>query len=329
MTTFQDCSIGFVNEVTYKTFVTPTRFLEFTEESLQWDKNVKQGTGLRVGGRVARSGRRVVPTAAGSGDFTVELPTKGMGLLWQAAMGTGASTVVAGPLYQQVFTLGDAPNSLTVQKGIPRVNGTVDAYTFLGSMISEFEIDCPNEDIVTASFSVDAGDLTTAQAYATPSYSNPNLFHFAQGVVALNGTLTPPTSTALASVASPATASIRALNLKVTHNLTDDRYNFGGAGRKDKPTVGIREITGRVTAEYDQTTFRDAFLSDSSVVLLATFTSGTDVFQIVLPEVRLDGELPETNDGELITVDHDFSVLDNLTAAQPLWLVTRTADTAL
>lgn len=329
MTTFQDCSIGFVPEVTYKTFLTPTRFLEFTDESLQWNKDVKQGAGLRVGGRVARSGRRVVPTAAGEGDFTVELPTKGMGLLWQAAMGTGSSSLVSGSLYQQVFTLGDAPNSLTLQKGIPRVDGTVDAYSFLGAMISEFEIEAGNGEIATANFSVDAGDLSTAQAYATPSYANPSLFHFAQGVVAVNGTLTAPTSTALASVASAAAASVRSFSVQVSHNLAGDRYNFGGAGRKDKPVVGLREISGRVTVEYTSNTLRDAFLNDSSVGLLVTLTSGTDAFQVVLPEVRLDGDLPEVNDGELITVDHDFTVLDNLTSAQPIWLISRTADTAL
>lgn len=329
MTTFQDCSIGFSVESTYKTYVAPTRFVSFTGESLQWDKDVKQGTGLRVGGRVPRSIRRVVPTAQGQGDIELEIPTKGMGLLWQAAMGTGASNLVSGSLYQQVFTLGDTPNSLTIQKGIPRVNGTVDAYSFLGAVVTDFEIDCSNGDIVTASFGIDAGDVTTAQAYATPSYATAPVFHFAQGIVAVNGTLTAPTTTTLGSVAGAAAASIRSFSVQVEHNYATDRFNFGGAGRKDKPAVGLREITGRITVEYDQTTLRDAFLADSTIGLLATFTSGTDVLQVVLPDVRLEGDLPETNDGELITVDHDFTVLDNLTAAQPMWLVARTADTAL
>jgi hypothetical protein len=334
VTTFQDCSIGLLNESTYKTFVAPTRFLEFTDENLGWDKNVKQGAGLRVGGRVARSARRVVPTAAGKGDFTVEVPTKGMGLLWQAALGTGVSTLVSGSTYQQNFTLGDTPNSLTIQKGIPQVGGTVDAYSFLGSMISGFELDCPNGDIVTAKFTVDAGDLSTAQAYATPSYAASfGLFHFAQGVLNVNGTLTAPTTTTLGSVASPIAASIRAFNVKVDHNLAVDRYNYGGAGRKSKPSVGLRDITGRITIEYDQTTLRDAFLNDTDVQLVLTFTgaalsTGNETLQIILPCVRLEGDLPQASP-DLITVDCDFRVLDNLTAAQPIWIIHRTADTAL
>ena len=45
--------------------------------------------------------------------------------------------------------------------------------------------------------------------------------------------------------------------------------------------------------------------------------------------MKLDGKLPTSNGGELITVGLEFTVLDNLTAAQPLWIVARTADAAL
>ena len=128
MVTFQDCSIGYATESTYKTGVTPTRWLEFNEESINWDKSIKQGEGLRVGARVARSARRVVTSAAGGGDFSSYAQTKGQGLLWSYAMGSGTSTLVGGTTYQQLFTLGtDDPASFTLQKGLPRVGGTVDA----------------------------------------------------------------------------------------------------------------------------------------------------------------------------------------------------------
>jgi hypothetical protein len=55
----QDCSVGFVAETTYKTGVTVSRWVEYLDESLDWNKNIKQGKGLRVGSRVARSARRV------------------------------------------------------------------------------------------------------------------------------------------------------------------------------------------------------------------------------------------------------------------------------
>ena len=51
--------------------------------------------------------------------------------------------------------------------------------------------------------------------------------------------------------------------------------------------------------------------------------------QITLPEIKLNGELPKANGTDLITLSVDFDGLDNLTAAQPIWVSLRTADTAL
>lgn len=329
----QDASIGLAVESTYKTGVTPTRFLEFTDESLNWNKNIKQGQGLRVGGRVARSARRVVPSADGSGDFTLECISKGMGLVWQACLGTGASTLVSGSTYQQVFTLGDTPSSLTVQKGLPEAGGTVDAYTFLGCMVSQWTLNFPNADIANLQVSLDAGDMTTATAYASPSYpTTPSLFHFANGTIS-SGTLTSPTTTALAS-GTTTVADVRGGSVSVNNNLAVDRLNFGGAGRKSKPTIGLREITGSLTVEYDTNTWRDAVLNETPMALILTFTgaaltTGVETLQVVIPEIKFDSPLSQANGTDLITTDLSFAGLDNLTAAQPIWVVTRTADTAL
>lgn len=333
MATFQDASLGLVGESTYKTFVAPTRFYEHTEESLTWEKNAVQGQGLRVGSRVARSGRRVVTSGQGGGDFTVEAISKGMGLLWQACLGTGASTLVSGATYQQVFTLGDTPQSLTIQKGIPQVGGSVDAISFTGCMVTDWELTFGNTEIASLKVSVDAGDYSTAQTYAAPSYpSSPTLFGF-QGATLSTGTLTSPTSTALASSVT-SVANVRSGSVSVNNNLADDRFNIGGAGRKSKPTVGLREITGSLEVEYDSSTWRDAFLADTPLSLVLTYSagalsSGNETLQVVLPEIKFDGDLPQANGTDLITVSMPFTVLDNLTAAQPIWVVTRTADTAL
>lgn len=333
MAGLQDVSVGVGVESTYGTGVTPTRWWEFTDESLDFRKNIKQGQGLRVGARVARSGRRVIPTADAGGDFTMECTSKGMGLLWQACLGTGAHTLVAGTTYQQLFTLGDAPSSLTVQKGLVQVGGTVDAYTYTGATVDSWELGFPNADIATLKTTIDCKDVTTATAYAAPTYATaPNLFHFANGSIS-SGTLTAPTTTALAS-GSTTLADIRGGTLKVDNNIKGDRYNFGASGRKAKPTTGTRGITGNLEVEYDNTTFRDAVLNDTAMSLILTFTAGAlstglETLQVVVPEIKFDTELPKSNKGELITQPMAFAGLDNLTATQPIWVVTRTADTAL
>lgn len=333
MATTQDSSVGFVQEATYKTGVTVTRWAEHLEESLDWMKVIKQGQGLRVGGRVARSGRRTIPAAQGGGDYKVELASKGLGPLFDSALGSSTVTLVSGTTYQHNFTLGDSPKSLTVQKGIVEAGGTVDAYTFLGCMINQLELAFPNQDIATANFSIDAGDLTTATAYAAPSYpSAPNLFHFANWTIS-SGTLTAPTTTALASLTTTF-ANFRDGGVTLNNNLQTDRFNGGGAGRKAKPLVGLREITGQATVEYDSTTFRDAVINDTPMALMFQFTAGAlstgvETIQVVLPEVKFDSELAKTNGTSLVNQSMAFQVLDNLTAAQPIWVIVRTSDSTL
>lgn len=327
MTTPQDCSVGLGIESVYGTAVARTRWFEFLDESFNYVKNVKQGVGLRVGSRVARSGSRVVASAEGSGDLTIEAVTKGLGLLWQLGLGSGTSTLVSAGRYQQVFTLGDAMPSATIQKGIPRADGTVDAYTFTGCMVESLTIDCPNADNVKVKTSWNAKDMTTGAAYTAPSYATgPSVFTFAHGAV-YSGALTAPTATALGSAATPV-ASIRSGSITIKHNLKTDRYNCGGGGRKEKPFAGIREISGSLVAEYADAAFRDAIVNDTSMTLVKTFTAGLDVLQIVIPDVRFDGDIVKAST-DLAIQDIKWTGLDGLTAAQPIWIVCRTADTAL
>ena len=327
MTTPQDCSVGLGVESVYGTAVARTRWFEFLDESFNFVKNVKQGVGLRVGSRVARSGRRVVASAEGSGDLTIEAVTKGLGLLWQLGLGSGTSTLVSAGLSQQVFTLGDVMPSATIQKGIPRADGTVDAYTFTGCMVESLTIDCPNADNVKVKTSWNAKDMTTGTAYTAPSYATgPSVFTFAHGAV-YSGALTAPTTTTLGSAATPV-ASIRSGSITIKHNLKTDRYNCGGGGRKEKPFAGIREISGSLVAEYADVAFRDAIVNDTSMTLVKTFTAGLDVLQIVIPDVRFDGDIVKAST-DLAMQDIKWTGLDGLTAAQPIWIVCRTADTAL
>jgi hypothetical protein len=101
------------------------------------------------------------------------------------------------------------------------------------------------------------------------------------------------------------------------------------------PTYGLRDISGKLTAEYTDQALLNAYMADSPLALSLTFvssealSSGTATLQIILPEIKLNGELPQANGTELITQSVDFDVLDNLTATQPVWVVLRTADTAL
>lgn len=335
MAALQDASVGTIPEVAYGTALTPTRFYEFVDESFDYSKTVKQGAGIRVGSKVARSARRVVTETQAKGDLTVELTSKGLGTLLQSCFGAGTSTLVSGTTYQQNFTLGSTPPSMTVQKGLVRADGTVDPYTYNGGVVDSFEIDCPNGDIAKLKAAFIFRDMLTATAYATPSYpTTPALFHFAQGSITVGGAVTAPTTTALAT-GGTAAANVRDFNIKIDNKLTADRFNYSGAGKMLSPTYGLRDIGGKMTVEYTDQTLVTAYMADTPLTLTLTFTTtetlstGFSQMQIVLPEIKLNGEVPKANGTDLISLSVDFDVLDNLTATQPIWLVLRTADAAL
>src|SRR4051812_45825383 len=112
MSTTQDCALVCEQESTYRTFVTPTRALEYVDEDLDWNKNPKWGRGIKATRRMMRTARRTVPSAQGQGSATFELMSKGLGKYFDSGFGTSSVTLVGGTTYQHVFTLGDTPKSL-------------------------------------------------------------------------------------------------------------------------------------------------------------------------------------------------------------------------
>jgi hypothetical protein len=337
-----DCSIGFKKETTWGTGVTVDRFLEFTDESLDFNRKFYQGAGLRVGTRVARSSRRALVQDGATGDIGLEVPTRGLGALLELLLGVGASTLVPTTtgVYQQVFTpiLQDFLPSATIQKGIPRLGAnTVDAYTIRGAVASSFEFAMANSDVLKLKTSWIGKELDTTVAYASPSYpATSELFSFTGAKLTVGGTVVAPTSTALAS-GGTAVADVSDFSISVDNKLDGNGFNMGGAGKLTRrPAVGLAEIKGKITAEYDAQAFVAAVRDQASINLVATFEGTTAIettfkptLQIVVPELRFEGELPKANSGDVITQSMDFTVLDGLVASSPLYIVTRTADTAL
>ena len=334
MATMLDHQVGWAVESTWNTPVTVTRFGEWLPGSgLDYDPNVVQGKGLRVGSQVARAGRRVALVGRGSGKLAFELSSKGFGTLLQAALGTATSTLVSGTTYQQVFTpvvSGTYLPSLTIQEGIVKPGGTVDTYTHAGCSVTDFEIEVPDGGIATLSVSVDSRSMATATALATASYpTTPTLYNSGSPITAqatFGGTLTVPTTTALASVgAGTGATGIKSWTLSVANGLDTKRDTIGG---RNQPVVGMRELKLKTTVEYDSAT--GALLRDSCIGQVGT----PIVLNLTTPETLSAGTaqcqlaIPVPEDGKVVTTEVEWSILDNLTQT-PLYLVLRTADATL
>jgi len=334
-----DLQLGLKVESSYGTGVTVDAFYEPTEVTLKKQVITKQGAGLRVGNATGRSDRRAVVKTDVGGDITVEVLDKTMGKLIKAAMGSSSSTNIAGSAYQQVFTIvgTDYLPSYTIQEGIPLLGGgVISPHTFVGMTCSGFEFSQSPEDIPMLTTHWVGKDMATATSLASPSYVSGSKLHSFPGVaITVGGSVTPPTTTAIAT-GGTAVTNVRDFSFAFDNNLDTNGWNFGSSGTRSRPpAVGLRAITGSFTAEFDAVTLRDAYLAQTGVPIVVTLTgptaiSGSDfpVFQLYLPEVKLDGEIPASNGGDVITQSIDFTVLYDGTN-NPAQVVIVTAETAV
>lgn len=342
MTIQADASLGLKAEATYGVPVVVDRFLEFTSESLDFDRDYYQGVGLRPGQRAARSPRRVLSRDGGKGDIELEVPSKGLGTFLQAIFGAASSTMVSGALYQQLFTPthNDYLPSFTIQEGVPRLGANaVDTQTFPGSECESAEFSISNADVLKLKTSWRTREVLTDVAYATPTYPTPiDLFSFVGAQLIVGGSVTIPTATTLAA-GGTSVANVRDFSLTYDNKLDDNKGNLGGAGKRTRQSaVQLAEIKGKLTAEYDSTTFRDALAQNLPLALVATFTASAaaditagnkPTLQIVCPDIRFNGELVKVNGTDVGTQSMDFTAYSNLVAAEPIYVAVRTADTAL
>lgn len=332
-----DAQWGMAKETTYNTPVTVSRFFPHLEANrFPWLTRRRSGRGLMAGGgRVVRVDRSVTPIGQGELVVTAELASKGFGVLLEAACGVGASTLVAGTTYQHVFhpgITGTVMPSYTIQRAIPRNDGTIDVETFAGCTAKSASIDCPEDDIMTVSVTFDARSYTTATALAVATYaSGATLFDHSQGAASVGGALTVPTSTALGSVAT-SFGHFRSWRLAWDHSADDGRWVLGS---RNIPTVSRLVPTLGGTVEYNDTQLRTAYLASTALPAAFTHTTtealstGTATFQAVIPAFYLTNPVPEGVGGETVTADITGEVQGDLVGSRPFYLVLRTADAAL
>ena len=341
MTTQQDAAIGFKKETTFGTAVTPDKFPEFVSEDFAWVPEFTGSRAQKYGRRMLASNRRVLVKEAVTGTLEVEATTKGLGALFEAALGTGTSTVVSGSAYQQLFTptTTDPLPSYTIQKGIPTVGGgAAQPQTFNGMVCTGFELSAGNAEVPTLSFPWVGRGVETSTAFATPSYPAAyELFSFTGASIKLgSGAVTVPTANALAT-GGTSVANVLSVNMTYDNGTDEGGWFYGGQGKRGrKPAVGLRSLTGTVTAEYDSNTFRDAYLAQTDLSLVLQFEHSTIItgaikptLQITVPLIRLDGELPKAVSDGVVTQEIGFTALDGGVASHPVYVAIVTAETSI
>ena len=279
--------LGIASESTYGTFVAPTRFIEFTKESLVLKKTTAQSAGIAAGRLLPLSARRVLTRREASGSIDIEVTNKSMGLLIQALMGTTVTPVqqATSTAYLQTHTLASvAGKSLTIQKGVPLTTGTVTDKTFVGCKVTSGEFSCEVGGMLTGSFEFDGKDCDETQTLAAASYPSMSPFHFGQMAVKTGAF---GTETAL--------DGIRKMSCKVERPQDIERFYAGQAGLKKEPIENDQvKISGTIETDYVATTLDDLHTSDGATSLVWEFVGANiastyfDTFRITLPAIHLE-----------------------------------------
>ena len=309
-------SFGIAPEVTYGTFVAPSRFYEVEKSPFKKGKNVKQGGGLSAGRFAQRGSRRVVTSRDGAGTVEGEVSNKGFGLLLQHIFGSTVTPVqqAVTTAYLQTHALADnVGKMLTAQVGVPDLSGTVRPYTFLGCKIISAEFSCGVDELLSMKLDLDARDVSESQALTAPSYvAGLAPFHFGQMGFKW-GTFG----------AEAAVQGVRKVTVKFERSQDVGRQYANNGGLKSEPLMDDWvKVSGSIETDYiDKTVFADRYAADGSASLVWEFvgpiiaSTYAETFRIRVPMTFLDGDTPTLDGPDVVSPTFAFVGQDDGTNA--------------
>lgn len=305
-------SLGVAEEATYGTYVAPTRWYEFDKEDLKKVKATFQGGGIAAGRFNELASRRVLTTVAGAGSMDVEVSNTKYGLLLQHILGSSATPVQDGATasYTQTHDFGDNLGKyMTVQKGVPSTDGTVNPYTFLGGKVTACTWTCSLQSTLMSTIEWDFKDVTEAQSLAAPSYSASGLAPFHGGQMDVK----------LGSFGSETSISgVTGIEVKIERPMATERYyasSSGSPAKKSEPlTNDYVKITGSITQDLtDKTEIADLFASDASTSLVITWkgpliaSTFYQTFEITVPAIFVDSDTPSIGGRDVVNGQYAFT----------------------
>jgi hypothetical protein len=286
--------IGMKPEASWGTYIAPDRFFEFDEaESLKanWRNLDTQG----FGDVYLRSGRNRVWIAGASGTVPMPFMENGCGILLKHMLGAAAAPTGSGP-YTHVFTSSVAglnTLSMTVQKGVPDTGGTVRPFSFVGGVVTEWNIICEIDQNVRLSTVWDFKDVTTAEALATASYPATNSpFSFIDGTCEIDDVA----------------VNITRCRLHGMNRFNVDRRSFGNTKRRQIPNGAIG-FDGEIRMEFESLDEYNKFLAGTESKLDLIFAYGTSSLTIEIPKIQYTGDTPVVESQDIVPLTLPFRVL--------------------
>lgn len=309
--------LGIAPESVYGTYVAPTKFVEFTKESVVLKKTTAQSAGIAAGRLVPLASRRVVTQREAAGSIELEFTNRMMGLLLQSLMGTTVTPVqqASTAAYLQTHILADSfGKSLTIQKGVPLTTGTVTRKNFKGCKVVSAEFSCEVGGMLTASFEIDSKDCEETSVLAAATYPTMSPFHFGQMGIALGD-----------FGSETARDGIRKMTLKIERPMATDRFYANSSALKAEPiTNGQVKISGSIERDYVSTDLDDLHTSDATASLRWEFT-GPEIaptynerVSFLIPAIKFDDAPPAIEGFDVVKNGLSFTGLFDGTNANKI-----------
>lgn len=297
-----DYQLGVVDESTYGTAVTVTRFFEYQDSPTPLRPVAARTVGqpFRTGSRGRIQNRAVPYQAGGEGTLEIDVMTKGFGFFLKHLLGNVATTG-AGP-YTHTATEGTSSSligdSFTAQLNYPfHPTGSNQALTFAGGKISKWAFSNTVDGHLRASLDCDFASVATGTALATASYpSAMENLSWTGGVVTIGGT----------------PIDLDDFKIEVDNGIKADRRQIRGNSAKKEPTPGMLTGSVEMTADWDAlaTAYNKVHATALATLyaqVVGTWTNGANTLVVTVPALRFDdlafagdpGALKQTIKGEI------------------------------
>ena len=306
-----DLQVGFGEESSWNnaTFPTVNRFLEVTDENIKLSIDRIESKGLRTQRSLASKTNWSAGNIDVSGDFSFELNSRGMGLLFKHILGaTPSTTTASGGTSAKTHTIGMSPSdiadgkSLGFEIGRTDVTGTRHRFRYSGCKIPSFELSCSAGEVAMGKCTLDAA----AEAVSTTTPTSPS---YLAGV--------PLVFTGAAVNVAGSSFAVKSFDLKVDQSLKTDRYVLGSSTKLEQIQTGLRSVTGSMGVEWSGLTAYQRFTAGTTASVSVTFATMSAIegsimggLTITLPDVRFDGETP-MGGGQIVEHNLPFVVLDD------------------
>lgn len=319
---------GMVDEVTFNTSITVTRFLEFNSETLDNQVARIESGGMRVGRKVLRSGQWLAGKKNVTGDVEFEVQQQGFGLLLKHMLGSVSSAQPAvgtdPTVWEHTFTVGQLDGkSFTCQVGLGDATGNQRAKTYSGCKVAKWDLSAAIDGFLMLKPTIDGASEATATAMAAATYpasTKPLAF--------TGATITLP---------SGVTGNVSKFDLTGDNKQNLARYFMSGSGsgmKKEQLEEGLRAYAGTLDVEFDDLTAYNQYVNGTLGSMTAFFEGDIIshayqyALEVTMPAVRFDGKTPNVSGMTIPTISAPFVCLDDGAGTGGLKMVYRTTDTA-